>query len=281
MELADQTELFERRLELGAEDAPLDPVEREQRGFDRRALGLALEVGTKACSQVARAADVEHLVLAVAEEVHTGPRRCAADQRALAVHAALARSGQRAQVGYALGSQLLREPDQVEQDLGGRLGVGQRPVAWGGRHAEQLREGGEADLADAASEQAAGERRRAQRRLRQPAALTLAELSLEEALVESGVVGDERRLAREGQEAADDRAERGGAAQVTFADAGQTRDRRGEGDARIDEGLERVGELQGPNADSAQLADPARLGREPRRLQVEHDELGLLEQQVR
>ena len=147
LKFSDQPELFERRLELGAEDAPLDPFEREQGRLDRRALGFALEVGTQACAQVAGTADVEHLVVAVAEEVHPGPRRRAANERTLAVHAPLAGSGESAQLGDAAGSQLLRELDEADEDLGGRLRVGQRPVAGSGRHSEEVGEGGEADAA--------------------------------------------------------------------------------------------------------------------------------------
>src|SRR4029453_8688144 len=103
----DQPELLERCLELRAENAPLDPVEREQGRLHRGALGFALEVGTQACAQVAPTADVEHLVVAVAEEVHAGPRRRAANEEALAVHASLAGGGQGAQLGNSRGPQLL------------------------------------------------------------------------------------------------------------------------------------------------------------------------------
>src|SRR5207253_1770713 len=43
-QLADQAQLLERGLELRAEDAPLDLLERAERGFDRRSLLLGPEV---------------------------------------------------------------------------------------------------------------------------------------------------------------------------------------------------------------------------------------------
>ena len=124
MKLPDQPELLECRLELGAEDAPLDLFERQQGRLHRRALRLALEVGTQACAQVAGAADVEHLLVTVAEEVHPGLRRRAAHERTLVAHTSLAGSSQGAQLGNATGSQLLRKPIRWIKDLGGRLRVG-------------------------------------------------------------------------------------------------------------------------------------------------------------
>jgi hypothetical protein len=124
LELPDQPEFLEGGLELGAEDAPLDPFDGEQGRLHRGALRFALEVGTQACAQVAGAADVEHLLVAVAEEVHPGPRRRAAHQRSLGVHTSLAGSSQGAQLGNATRSQLVRNTDQMDQDLGRRLRVG-------------------------------------------------------------------------------------------------------------------------------------------------------------
>ena len=71
-QLAQQAQLLERGLELRAEDAPLDPLERAERRLDRRPLPLGAEVRPQPCPQVARAADVEHLVVPVAEEVDAG-----------------------------------------------------------------------------------------------------------------------------------------------------------------------------------------------------------------
>ena len=99
LELADQPELLERRLELGAQHAPFDPVERQQCRLDRRPLALAAEVGAQTDAQVTGAADVEHLVVAVTEEVDAGPSGRAAGERALVVDPALARGRERPEVG--------------------------------------------------------------------------------------------------------------------------------------------------------------------------------------
>jgi hypothetical protein len=257
LKFSNQPELFEGRLELGTEYAPLDALEREQRRLDRRALGFALEVRTQACAQVAGTADVEHPVVTVTEEVHPGPRRRAAQERTLAVHTPLAGSGESAQLGNAAGPQLLRKLDETDEDLGGRLRVGQRPVAGSGRDSEELGEGGEADPALAACEQAAGERCGTQRWLSQPAALAAAQLPLEEALVEPGIVRDQGRVAGEGKEATDDGSDRRRAAQLPLVQPRQPGNRLGEGDTRIDQGLKRIDESERPHPDRAQLADSA------------------------
>ena len=98
LELTDQAKLLEGRLELGAQHAPLDPLERQQGRLDRRPLPLAAEVGAKASAQVPGPPDVEHLLVAVTEEVDAGPAGRTAGERALVVDPAFARGGERAQV---------------------------------------------------------------------------------------------------------------------------------------------------------------------------------------
>ena len=87
-ELANQPELLERRLELRAEHAPLDPFGRAERRFDRRPLPVAPEVRPQPRSQVAGAADVQHLVAASAEEIDARPGRRAEREVALVGEAA-------------------------------------------------------------------------------------------------------------------------------------------------------------------------------------------------
>src|SRR3989442_232518 len=82
-ERAQQPQLLERGLELGTEDAPLDPSDRGERGLDRRALAFRAEVRTQPRAQIAGATHVEHLVVRVTEEVNTGKRRRAECERAL------------------------------------------------------------------------------------------------------------------------------------------------------------------------------------------------------
>src|SRR4029077_2039779 len=66
---ADQLQLLERRLELRAGHAPLDPLESTEGALDRGAQALRPEIRPQARVQVARLADVEHLVVSVAEVV--------------------------------------------------------------------------------------------------------------------------------------------------------------------------------------------------------------------
>src|SRR5205085_4440820 len=99
LQLPDQPQLLERGLELGAEHAPLDPVECHQRRLNRRPLALAPEVGAETGAEVTGPADVEHLSVPVTEEVDAWPGGSAARERALVVDPALPRSGKRAQFG--------------------------------------------------------------------------------------------------------------------------------------------------------------------------------------
>ena len=205
-QLAQQPELLERRLELGAEHAPLDPLERAERGLDRRPLPLGAEVGAQPRAQVAGAADVEHLLVAVAEEVDARPRRRARDERALRREPAGARRRELDELGDRARTALLRETDQREQDLRRRLRVGERPVTGPRRRAEEMRERREPDARDPAGEHSPREPdgvddRRGDSPARQPL-----HLAVEEADVEARVVGDEHRVAGELEEAAHRRA---------------------------------------------------------------------------
>ena len=98
-QLADQPHLLERGGELRAEHAPLDPLDRVERHLDRGPLPAALEVRAQPRAQVARLADVEHLVVAVAEEVDAGPLGRAVHEPPLAVHAPRPRRRQLLELG--------------------------------------------------------------------------------------------------------------------------------------------------------------------------------------
>ena len=128
-QLADQPQLLERRLELRAGHAPLDALERAERRLDGRPLPVGAEVRAEPRAQVARAADVQHLVVRVAEEVDARVAAARRTRAALALHAPRARRRELDQVGDRARTALLRETDQAEQDLGGRLRVGQGAVA--------------------------------------------------------------------------------------------------------------------------------------------------------
>jgi hypothetical protein len=73
----------------------------------------------------------------------------------------------------------------------------------------------------------------------------------------------------------------GRAAQVGVAQTGEARDRRRQRDAGVDERLERLGDLERADADGADLAHAVARRREARRLEVEDDELGVLDEGLR
>ena len=159
-QLPDQAELLDRCLELGAEHPPFDPLDGRERSLDRRPLPVAAEVGAEACAQVACAADVEHRVVAVTEEVDAGPRRRTEGEAALVPDAPRPRRRERDELGDGACAALLCQPDQCEEHLRGRLRVRQRPVARLYGRAEEVRELGEACPRYASGEEAAGERHR-------------------------------------------------------------------------------------------------------------------------
>ena len=139
-QLAQEPQLLERRLELRAEDAPLDPLERAERRLDRRPLAVGLEVRAQPGAEVARAADVEHLAVAVVEEVDARTRRRAGGEQALRRQPARARRRQLDELGDGRRAALLGEPDQAQEDLRRRLRIRQRAVARPRRGAEEVRE---------------------------------------------------------------------------------------------------------------------------------------------
>ena len=114
-------------------------------------------------------------------------------------------------------SQLLGEPDQADEHLRRGLRVGKGAVAGSSRNAEEVGERRQADTAHASLEQAAGERGGAEGRLREPPAVRPLQLPLQEPLVEAGVMGGERCVACEGDEASDDRRDGGRTAQLLIA----------------------------------------------------------------
>jgi hypothetical protein len=88
----------------------------------------------------------------VEEEVDAGQRRRAERERPLPVDAASPRRRQLEQVGDGAGTALLREPDQMEQDLRSRLRIGQRAVARARTRAEEVRERSETETRRASGE---------------------------------------------------------------------------------------------------------------------------------
>ena len=279
-QLAEKPELLERSLELGAEHAPFDPLERSERGLDGRPLPLGPEVGAQPGAEVTRPSDVEHLLVAVAEEVDPRPLRRSRDERALARKPAGARRREVGKLGDRARTTLLRETDQREQDLRRRLCIGERPVTGPRRRAEEVRERCQPDTLNSVGEHSP----------RQPdgvddlggdsPARQPLDLAVEEADVEPCVVGDEHRVAGELEETTHCKLHRRCAAQLARVDPRQGRDRSRQGPARVDERLEPLLELESAHAHRADLADRRAAGRESRRLEIDDDVGRRLERQL-
>ena len=280
-EIANQAELLERRLELGAELAPLDARERSERGLHRGSLAVAREVGTQASPQVARLPDVQHRVVPVPEEIDAGRRRRAGDQRAARVQPPGARRRELDHLGERPRAALLREPEERDENLGRRERIGQRAMAGLARRAEEVRELAQREALAPAMQQPPREPHGVDDRRGDPLAGEVGDGAIEEADVEARVVGGERRVARERQEPTHRELRTRRGAQLGVAKPRQPDDRGRKRDAGTDERLERLLELQRLDPDGADLAHPVARGREACGLEVEDDELGVLDERVR
>ena len=140
-ELTDQPQLLEPRLELRAENGPLDPVERGEGSLDRWALPVGAEVGAKPGPKVPGPTHVERLTVSVAEDIDARALGGSEREPALGMHPACSGRRQLEDVRDGPRSALLREPQKVDEDLGRRPSVGQRPVARLRRGAEEMCQG--------------------------------------------------------------------------------------------------------------------------------------------
>ena len=118
-----------------------------------------------------------------------------------------ARGGEVDELRDRLGTPLLGEADQREQDLRRRLGVGERPVARLRRGAEEVGERGQADPLQP-PRAGAGPATPCRPRSRHPPARQPLHLAVEKAQVEAGVVGDEDCIPGELEEAPDGQLDR-------------------------------------------------------------------------
>ena len=175
---------------------------------------------------------------------------------------------------------LLREPEQHEQDLRGRPGVRQRAMTRLGGDAEELGERREPDAPRALAEHPPREPHRVDDGGCNPASRQELDLAIEEREVEARVVRDDRRVAGELEQTADRELRPRCPAKGRGVDPGQRRDGGRQRRARVDERLERVLELELTHALRADLADPRRSRREPRRLEIDDDEVRVLEEDV-
>ena len=185
------------------------------------------------------------------------------------------------EIGDGAGAALLREPDQREQQLGGRAGVRQRSVARPLGRVEKPRELTEAEARHAPGEQRPREPhgvddRRADARAREPLGL-----AVEEREVEARVVRDEDRVAGEGEEAPHGLGRPRRAAQLLVPEAGHRARSGADRKSWIDEGLELGLDLEAAEAHRPDLADPGLPGPQPGRLEVDDDVRRVLEQERR
>ena len=203
---------------------PFDAFERGERGFDCRPLAIGAKVRPQPRVEVARAPDVEHLVVLVAEEVDAGPLRRPEGEAALALHPPRLRGCQLDEVADGACAALLRHADQAQEDLGRRLGVGQRAMAGPRRRS---RSGTRARRDSPAGVRAAGARARPCRRPSHRLASRSAASSRDRGTpCRSARCARRARVTGEGEEAPDDRGDRRSAPQLFVAEPGQRGDRR-------------------------------------------------------
>ena len=280
-ELADQAQLLERRLELGAHHPPLDPLCRCDRRLDGRPLAVAAEVRAQARPQVACPADVEDLVVAAEEEVDAGPGRRPEREVALVEQAARPRRGERREVRDGAGAALLREPDQREQQLCRRARIRQRSVARPLRRAEKPCELAEPEARDAPGEERPREPHGVDdgEPMREPVSRSVSrsrnarsKRALCATRTASPAKARKRRTASAGARRA---------AQLLVPQSGHGARSGGDRKPRIDERLELGLDLEAAQAYRSDLADPGPAGAQSRRLEVDDDVGRVLEQESR
>ena len=276
-ELPQQAQFVEGRLELAPATLPLDLCECAERRLDRGPLPLAGEVRAQTGGEVACAPHVQRLTVDVAEDVGSGTAGSSCEEAALGVQPPGARRGEVDELGDRLGAALLGEPDQPDQDLSRGCCVRKRPVARLCGRPEELGQAREPEVLRPSLEQPSREPDRVDHRRRDSPPGQAQHRVVEEGHVEARVVGDEHRLPREREEAADGEILPGRFVDVSLADAREGRDRGRHRHARVHKRLERVATLERHDALRPDLDDARAARREPGRLQVEDDERRLLE----
>jgi hypothetical protein len=146
--------------------------------------------------------------------------------------------------------------------------------------AEEVRELPEGEPLAPSLEEPSGEPDGVDDRGREAAPGKALDLTLEEPDVEASVVRNEGGVAREREKAADGELGPRRATKVVRLDPGQRRDAGRKYDPRVDERLERLVDGQRANAHGADLAHAVAACREPGRLEVEDDELGVFDEDV-
>ena len=281
-ELADQAELLERGLELGSELAPLDPLERAERSLDRGPLAIAREVRAKPSAQVARLADVEHRVVAVAEEVDAGRRRRPRDERALRVELPRARRGELDDLARACAR---RAPARARGARSGSPPSRARPAARGGTARTTCRRSARAGASEKRSLRRCRSRR-ASHTVSTTGAATRRPVSRSTARSRKptskralcAASGASPANARKRRTASSGRGARRSSASRRPVKRGDRRRQRDAGSTSVSNVSATSSAL---HANGADLAHAVARGREPGRLEVEDDELGVLDQRLR
>ena len=170
-------------------------------------------------------------------------------------------------------------PIRLEQDLGGRLRVGQRAVARTRARAEELRERREPEARARGRPAGAARARPCRRRARRAAGRRGAALRRRGTTCRSARCARRARRRRRTRGSASVAAPTCGARpQLALVDSRQRRDLQREPLARIHERLHRRRELERLDAHRADLADLRAARREPGRLEVDDAVRSLLEQ---
>ena len=164
----------------GAEHVPLDALEGVERGLDRGALALGAEVGAQASAEVARPADVEHLVVPVAGSGRRPDAR-ALRRRGSALHTRGGRAVPRAQGRRRPWAPRSCASPRSATRTSAVARVGERAVAGVDRGAEEVRQGAEAHAGGATGEQPAREPDGVEDGRGEPPALDELHLPVEEA----------------------------------------------------------------------------------------------------
>ena len=272
----DQPALEHERLELAACRDRVDPCDRCDEILHLLAL-VAVEVGPHARAQVLRFADVEDLIVPVAEHVDAGGARKVVRERDLREVRPAARAARMVELAERADAEVMADVEQPLEDLAGRLGVLQGAVGWLDARAEVARERPQPHVGHLRPHEPARELRGAHRRAGQRRVLEPQEVRIEEAHVERRVVRDDHRSPRELQERRQDRRERGRAGDGAIADPGEVRDGGRDRPFRVDERLERPDALGPFEPHGADLGDGVVDRRAAGGLEVDDHERDLLE----
>ena len=238
------------------------------------------EIGAHPGAQVRRLPHVEHAPVAIAEHVHAGRARQPGGEGELRGRGMRAHRRQRQEVVEAEHPVARGALEQRVQHLGGRGRVGVGAVRRLDARAEVLRQCVQSQVRDLVAHEPARERERVDTAVREPRVAVRDERGVEERAVETDVVPDDHRVARELEERRQDLGDERRGRHHVLGDAGEHRDHRRDGHARIDERLEAAEQLAAAQLERADLGDRVGVGRSAGGLEVDDDERRLRERRA-